>query len=114
MARVPMKVRAAIFAELQANLSDSGNGGWVYTDGCTDTIIAQRVGADRQIVTNMRITEFGKLYKKPKPVSQITDKDRGMAIAYGTLCEMVRNNEDMILSLKRELVHLKVQLGADI
>lgn len=109
MARTPMKIRAAIFAELQANLIDSGNGGFMYADGVTDAIIAQRVGSDRQIVTNMRIVEFGKLYKKPKPAKS---NDGGMAIPYGTLCEMVRNNEDMILSLKRELADLKAQLGA--
>lgn len=113
MARVPMKVRAAIYTELQANLSDSGNGGWVYAEGCTDTIIAERIGTDRQMVTNMRITEFGKLYKKPKLVT-VKRKDGGMAIPYGTLCEMVRSNEDTILSLQRELVHLKLQLGADL
>jgi hypothetical protein len=109
-----MRVRTAIFTELQANLSDSGNGGFGYAEGCSDSIIAKRVGTIRQIVTNMRITEFGKLYKKPKPVKEKKDKDRGLAIPYGTLCEMVRSNEDMILALKRELIHLKLQLGADI
>lgn len=111
MTRIPMRDRAAIYHELKTGLFEAGEGTYGYSDGYSDTIIAKRVGVERQIVTNMRITEFGKLYKKPKPVKH---SESGLAIPYGTLCEMVRNNEDMILSLQRELVHLKVQLGADI
>lgn len=110
MARIPMRSRAAIFKELEASLAKASDGTFTYAKDCNDTSIAAKVGVTRQIVTNMRIAEFGKLYKSHKSLSR---SDGGMAVAYGTLCEMVRNNEDMILALRRELDSLKAQLGVN-